>query len=166
MGCGLQRNLRSWDRQFVGWVLVQVVRGCWATDYVRVEWLHGLRHGAGSTNHAGTGDIPAADSRAGGNRLPGPIQNGSNTLAQPRTSNESATARMVDGIYRPLMAVRLDSHCSHADRTLSRPCPAQKRKNFVSRARTTPLRSRVLPALGPKDRWAGFRPASASPSGP
>jgi hypothetical protein len=57
---------------------------------------------------------------------------------------------MVDGIYRPLMAVGLDSHCSHADRTLSRPCPAQKRKNFVSRARTTPLRSVVLSAQNPK----------------
>src|ERR1017187_4187134 len=73
---------------------------------------------------------------------------------------------MVDGIYRPLMAVGLDSHCSHADRTLSRPCPAQKRKNFVSRARTTSLRSVVLSAWGPKDRWAGVGPASASPSGP
>lgn len=32
------------------------------------------------------------------------------------------------------------------DRTLSRSCPVQKRKNFVSRVRTTPLRSVVLSA--------------------
>src|ERR1035441_2029646 len=116
MGCGLQRNLRSRDRQLVGWVFVPVVRGCWATDYVRVEWIHGLRNGARSNNHARTGPIRVDAPYDPGNWSPDAVQNGSNTVAQPRSSNESATSRMVDGIYRPLMAVGLDSHCCHADR--------------------------------------------------
>ena len=50
------------------------------------------------------------------------------------------------------------------DGTPSRSCPAQKRKNFVSRARTTSLRSVVLPTWGgntssaiPPSPWAGSR---------
>ena len=42
----------------------------------------------------------------------------------------------------------------YRDGTLSCSCPTQKRKNFVSRARTTPLRSVVLPARVGKHSWA------------
>jgi hypothetical protein len=43
------------------------------------------------------------------------------------------------------------------DRTLSCSCPAAKSKNFVSRARTTPLRSVVLPASGSSKVAGQFR---------
>ena len=44
------------------------------------------------------------------------------------------------------------------DRTLSRSCPAQKSKNFVSRARTTSLRSVVLPTWGCLKNYLGQSP--------
>ena len=47
------------------------------------------------------------------------------------------------------------------DGTPSRSCPAQKRKNFVSRARTTSLRSVVLSRPKPKRT----RPCRAAPTG-
>ena len=50
----------------------------------------------------------------------------------------------------------MQSGASHADKTLSRSCLVQKRKNFVSRARTTPLRSVVLLAWEAKVSWASF----------
>ena len=46
----------------------------------------------------------------------------------------------------------MQSGASHADQPLSCSCLVQKRKNFVSRARTTPLAGPV------------FRPASAVPA--
>src|ERR1035437_1387265 len=105
MGCGLQWNLRSRDRQPVGWVLISIVSAHRPVDYVRVEWVHRLRHGAGSNNHTRTGDIPAADSSPGGDWFPDTFWNGSNTVAQPRTSNESAPSNGADRV-RP-KSVRL-----------------------------------------------------------
>src|ERR1039458_7354478 len=50
------------------------------------------------------------------------------------------------------------------DRTLSRSCPTQKSKNFVSRARSrsAPLRFAAPSAWVQKGGWAGLRAASAS----
>jgi hypothetical protein len=48
------------------------------------------------------------------------------------------------------------------DRTLSRPCLVSKRKNFVSRARTTERSEVVLSGWEAKVSWDLFRPASGS----
>ena len=50
----------------------------------------------------------------------------------------------------------MQSGASHADRTLSRSCPTSKSKNFVSRARATPLRS--VSRLGAEISWASSAP--------
>src|ERR1039458_340913 len=50
------------------------------------------------------------------------------------------------------------------DRTLSRSCPTQKSKNFVSRARATPLRCVALSRLGLKSTWASSVPLTPAPS--
>jgi hypothetical protein len=48
----------------------------------------------------------------------------------------------------------LQANAGDRDKTLSCSCLVSKRKNFVSRARTTPLRSVVLPAWGWKSSSA------------
>src|ERR1022692_4949240 len=55
----------------------------------------------------------------------------------------------------------LQADAGDRDKTLSCSCLVSKRKNFVSRARTTPLRSVILPASG-SQRFAG--PVSAPPA--
>ena len=50
------------------------------------------------------------------------------------------------------------------DRTLSCPCPSQKRKNFVSRARSRSAALRGSFRLGPESSWAGLRSANANAS--
>src|ERR1017187_1143059 len=55
----------------------------------------------------------------------------------------------------------LQADAGDRDKTLSCSCLAQKRKNFVSRARTTSLRSVVLSRLGPQE-FVG--PVSAPPA--
>src|ERR1019366_6661417 len=88
------------------------------------------------------GSLPALP-RAGRQR-PARVAGGSGPLPpRPRPEaqralGEGTTARVAKTPARPVAAP--------TDKTLSCSCPAQKRKNFVSRARTTSLRSVVLSA--------------------
>src|ERR1019366_6430639 len=60
---------------------------------------------------------------------------------------------------RRVVATRTSARSAHGgpadrDKTLSRFCPAWKSKNFVSRARNTPLRSVFLSAWEAKVSWS------------